>query len=453
MNPRQHAQSTPNIKMNVTLARDLSGYAHTVQGSTTTSLTNPSSEIDKRHDDETYPDGGLRAWLVVLGSFFLLFATFGFQASVGLFQLHWSLNQLSDSSPSKIAWIPSVFIFLSLALSIQTGAIFDRYGARYILLFGSIGYLMTFFLLAQCTNYLGFMLCLGVLGGLSSAALITVSQGVISHWFKKRRGQASGLAMLGSALGGITFPLILKPLLDKSSWPMAMRTLGLIVLLCLVAGNLFCRSRLLATSTSAVVNVRCYLDSTFNWLTISAFGFELLLIIGLGLIPTYAADAGYGQRAGFYLIMTMNIGSTFGRVIPSWFSDKVGRFNMLLLMAVFTLASMLFIWLPFGLNSLVALYIFVFLYGFGTGSFVSLSMGCVGQLCRGNDFARWIGAMDSVVSIATLVSIPIGSSLQSNVGPQAMVWFLVGVLSLSLMACSISRAGYMGYKWRWNAKV
>lgn len=73
---------------------------------------------------------------------------------------------------------------------------------------------------------------------------------------------------------------------------------------------------------------------------------------------------------------------------------------MLLLMAVFTLASMLFIWLPFGLNSLVALYIFVFLYGFGTGSFVSLSMGCVGQLCRGNDFARWIGAMDSVVSIA-----------------------------------------------------
>jgi hypothetical protein len=82
----------------------------------------------------------------------------------------------------------------------------------------------------------------------------------------------------------------------------------------------------LATSTSAVVNVRCYLDSTFNWLTISVFGefehivhyeiqrlttcylgFELLLIIGLGLIPTYAADANYGKRAGFYLIMTMNM--------------------------------------------------------------------------------------------------------------------------------------------------
>ena len=325
-NPRQHAQSTQHIKMNVTSIKDLSGNAHTVEGSTTTDPSNPSSEIDKRYDDETYPDGGLRAWLVVLGSFFLLFVTFGFQASVGLFQLHWSLNQLSDSSPNRIAWIPSVFIFLSLALSIQTGAIFDRYGARYIILFGSVGYLLTFILLAQCTTYVGFMLCLGVLGGVSSAALITVSQGVISHWFKKRRGQASGLAMLGSALGGIMFPLILKPLLEKSSWTWAMRILGLIVFLCLIPGNLFCRSRLLATSTSAVVNVRCYLDSTFDWLIISAFGkfrhivhyavqmlivfclgFELLLITGLGLIPTYAADAGYGKRAGFYLIMTMNM--------------------------------------------------------------------------------------------------------------------------------------------------
>ncbi|KFY53706.1 hypothetical protein V496_07394 [Pseudogymnoascus sp. VKM F-4515 (FW-2607)] len=439
--------------MNATPTKELSGYAHTVEGSTSTVSTDPSSEIDKRYDDETHPDGGLRAWLVVVGSFFLLFATFGFQTSVGLFQLHWSLNQLSDSSPSRIAWIPSVFIFLSLALSIQTGAIFDRYGARYILLFGSVGYFLTFILLAQCTSYVGFMLCLGVLGGVSSAALITVSQGVISHWFKKRRGQASGLAMLGSALGGVMFPLILKPLFEKSSWAWAMRILGSIVFLCLIPGNLFCRSRLLATSTSAVVNVRCYLDSTFNWLIISAVGFELLLITGLGLIPTYASDAGYGIKAGFYLIMTMNIGSTFGRVVPSWYSDRVGRFNMLLLMAVFTIASMLFIWLPFGLNSLVALYIFVFVYGFGTGSFVSLTMGCVGQICRGSDFARWVGALDSVVSIATLVSIPIGSSLQSNMGPQAMVWFLVSALSLALMACSISRAAYMGYKWRWNAMV
>jgi len=224
------------------------------------------------HEDESYPDGGLRAWLVVLGSFSLLFATFGFQTSVGLFQLHWSLNQLKEYSPSQIAWIPSVFIFLSLALSIQTGAIFDRYGARYILMAGSIGYTATFFLLARCMHYWQFMLCLGVLGGSSSAAIVTVGEGVISHWFKKRRGQASGFAMVGSALGGITFPLMLKPLLEKFGWAWAMQTVGFVILACLLIGNMFCGGRLLATSTSAVVDIRCFLDSKFNWLTVSVFG-------------------------------------------------------------------------------------------------------------------------------------------------------------------------------------
>lgn len=96
-----------------------------------TDTTEQAIVIEKYdHEDESYPDGGLRAWLVVLGSFSLLFATFGFQTSVGLFQLHRSLNQPKEYSPSQIAWIPSVFIFLSLTLSIQTGAIFDRYGAR-----------------------------------------------------------------------------------------------------------------------------------------------------------------------------------------------------------------------------------------------------------------------------------------------------------------------------------
>jgi MFS family permease len=268
--------------MDNTSTSNIANYAPTLNESTTTGPTDPSSTIEKQYfNDESYPDGGLRAWLVVLGSFFLLFAAFGFQTSIGLFQLYWSLNQLQDWSPGRIAWIPSVFIFLSLALSVQASAIFDRYGARYILLAGSVGYFLTFILLAQCTTYLHFMLCLGILGGVSSASLITVSQGVISHWFKKRRGQASGLAMLGSSFGGIVFPLLLRLLLENHGWAWSMRILGLIVFLCLIIGNLFCHSRLLATPTSAVVNVRCYLDSTFNWLIISVFG-ELGHIVHMG---------------------------------------------------------------------------------------------------------------------------------------------------------------------------
>lgn len=36
-----------------------------------------SSTLPSAHDDVTYPEGGLRAWLVVLGSFFGMLASFG----------------------------------------------------------------------------------------------------------------------------------------------------------------------------------------------------------------------------------------------------------------------------------------------------------------------------------------------------------------------------------------
>ncbi len=223
-------------------------------------------------DDQTYPDGGLRAWLVIVGAAFLLFATFGFQTSIGLFQLHWSLNQLSGYSATEVAWIPSLFVFLSVAFMFWAGAIFDRYGARYVLGAGSLGYFTMFFLLARCTAYWHFILCLGVLGGLSGATIVTCAQGVIGHWFKVNHGMASAIAMSGAAFGGITVPLILKLLLEKVSWVWAMQAMGFIVGACLVVGNVLCKSRLRATSTSGKVDLKCLLDKRFAWLTASVFG-------------------------------------------------------------------------------------------------------------------------------------------------------------------------------------
>lgn len=224
------------------------------------------------HQDQVYPDGGLQAWLVIVGSAFLLFATFGFQTSIGLFQLHLSLNQLSTYSATEVAWIPSLFIFSSLIFTIFAGALFDKYGARYLLPAGSIGYFITFFLLARCAEYWHFILCLGLLGGLFSAAIVTVAQGVIGHWFKEKHGMASAFAMLGAALGGIIFPMILKPLLENVGWAWAMQGLGFVMGGCLVIGNVLCKSRMRGTCTSTKFDVRCFLDKRFACLTAAVFG-------------------------------------------------------------------------------------------------------------------------------------------------------------------------------------
>lgn len=113
---------------------------------------------------------------------------------------------------------------------------------------------------------------------------------------------------------------------------------------------------------------------------------------------------------------------------------------------------MLLLWLPFGEKSIVALYFSVILYGFGTGSFVSLSMACVGQICAGRDIRRWIVALDSAVSIATLIAIPVSSAFL-HLGGRPLVGFLISVLTLSIGALCAARALGLGGNWAWRAKI
>jgi hypothetical protein len=72
-------------------------------------------------DSQPFPEGGLRAWSVVAGAFFMLLPSFGLMNSVGTFEDYWQGNQLSSYTTRDIGWIPSVFVYLGLALGIQVG--------------------------------------------------------------------------------------------------------------------------------------------------------------------------------------------------------------------------------------------------------------------------------------------------------------------------------------------
>jgi len=62
------------------------------------------------------PDGGLVAWSVVFGSWCVLFTSFGWVDCIGLFQNHYQIDQLKDYSPSTIAWITSVEVYIKVPL-------------------------------------------------------------------------------------------------------------------------------------------------------------------------------------------------------------------------------------------------------------------------------------------------------------------------------------------------
>jgi len=86
--------------------------------------------------------------------------------------------------------------------------------------------------------------------------------------FHVKRGMASGLTFVGSSIGGIVFPLVLKPVFEHLTWAWAMRLVALIVLVLMGIGNLCTKGRLPPKKKGGTVDLRCFRDARFSWATV-----------------------------------------------------------------------------------------------------------------------------------------------------------------------------------------
>lgn len=284
-----------------------------------------------------------------------------------------------------------------------------------------------------------------------------IQHSVVFFALCKRYVSRADYGSQGSSFGGVAIPLILRATLPKYGYKCSIRILGLIFIVCLLLGNIFIKARLkpvLGANRKNIISLSIFGDLRFSLLTISVFGFEVVLFGALGLFPTYATvNSSYPSDTGFYLLAVMNAVSCLGRLFPGLVADRMGRFNVLLIMILVTLVLMLLIWLPFGATSLPALYIFAALFGFGTGSWMALTPACIGQLCVAEEFGRYYGTLYFVASLATLVCIPIGGELLGVVGSNALVGFFCAVLGLSSVSFALSRWACLGWRWSWREMV
>jgi MFS family permease len=68
------------------------------------------------------------------------------------------------------------------------------------------------------------------------------------------------------------------------------------------------------------------------------------------------------------------------------------------------------VWLPFG-NTKPGLIIFALLFGFASGSNISLTPVCVSQLCSIENYGRYYSTCFSIVSLGCLTGVPIAGKI------------------------------------------
>lgn len=377
-----------------------------------------TSRISTDAHGNTYPEGGTIAYLCVLGSFCGLMAALGLMNSIGTYQAYLSAHQLSSQSESAIGWIFGIYAFLSFFCGIQIGPIFDAKGPRYLVLAGSILLLGTYLLLGICTAYYHFLLVFGVMGGLGTSLVFTPSIAAVGHFFLRKRGQYTGLAAVGGSLAGIVYPLTLQALFPLIGWAWSTRVLALINLPLLLIANLCIRSRLppkKATREAILPDFRIFRSRIFALTTLGVFFVEWGLFVPLSYLTSYAIQSGVSHTFAYQLLAILNVGSCLGRYLPGLVADRLGYFNAMVCTIFLCFVSVLALWLPAG-GSIPLIVVFALVFGFASGTGISLTPVCVGKLCRIENYGRYYATCYTLVSFGSLTGIPIAGQLVSACG-------------------------------------
>lgn len=321
--------------------------------------------------------------------------------SIGTIQSYLELNQLSSYTSRDVGWITGIFTSLAMFLGIQIGPLFDAYGPKFLGPIGCAIYIPAFFVLAECHEYWQFMLVLGIWGGIGAAIPSMVGVAVIGKWFVRRRGLAMGIALCGSSIGGMVMPLMLRTLLPSLGWPWSIRILAFLVSTAMIGGSLCLQQPLperydpesseRPRRKRITLNFMALTSATFVFVTLGIFALEFAMFGVLSLLPAYAIAAQFSSDTGFTLVAIANATSTAGRLLPGLAGDYFGHYNILLCMIICTAVFTGAILVPFGSTSLGALYAFSALWGFGSGSFISLTPVCMGKTCEAENYGRYFG--------------------------------------------------------------
>jgi MFS family permease len=393
------------------------------------------NEIDRRPtlrrivSARIYPEGGTRAWLVVLGCFSGIMASFGFMATIGVFQEYLTSNQLKKHGESMVGWIFSVYVFLSFFGGLQVGPVFDINGPRLLLIAGSVCLVLGLLLMAESTQYWHFMVSIGILSGIGTSLIFTPCVSSVGHFFRARRALATGISAAGGAAGGVIFPLLLISLFPRIGWAWATRVLAAICGCLCVASILLVRSsvgpekgganfKVAQTGMSQYLpDLRILRHKSFALTTAGVFFMEWGLFVPIAYISSFALHTGAADlHLASSMVTLLNAGSALGRIVPGLFADRIGRFNSMIVLLLLCGVAALGLWLPATLLHDVPAVrgmtiLFSVLFGFASGANISLTPVCIGQLCSTASYGRYYATCYTLVSFGTLTGIPIAGML------------------------------------------
>lgn len=178
-------------------------------------------------------------WIIVAAGAVITCLAFG-----AVFSLAVLLGPMSQATGWSHAGISGAMTLVFLAMGVggfAWGTASDRFGARPVLLAGSLLLALGFALASRATSLLEFQLAYGLLVGFATGSFFPPFLSVVSNWFDRRRALAVSLTTMGVGVAPMTMSPFAAWLLESQDWRGVLMTMALLCAAAMIPAALLVR--------------------------------------------------------------------------------------------------------------------------------------------------------------------------------------------------------------------
>ena len=273
------------------------------------------------------------------------------------------------------ASLPYTMAMIGFAFGgVAMGRLADRYGIVFPAILGTL-LLGVGYIAAGYAPNIWMLDAAHVVIGIGTSATFGPIVSDMSHWFKKRRGVAIGIASCGNYAAGAIWPPIVQHFITSDGWRATHIGVGLFCLVTMIPLILLLRRpspidhEAGDTTTQAHGTLGLKPNTLQALLAIAGVSCCVAMAMPQVHIVAYCADLGYGVARGAEMLSLMLALGLIARVASGSIADKIGGLGALLIGSALQAFALL---LYLGFNGLTSLYVVSALFGLFQGGIIPM---------------------------------------------------------------------------------
>lgn len=361
-----------------------------------------------------------------------------------------SIAMTFNASRAQVSAIFAGAEFVWFMSGFLGGYLADRIGPAKVVLLGSVLMSSGLFLSSQA-NTLSVLIIAYALGvGIGGGLIYIPSISLIQRWFKRYRGIASGIAICGTGVGTLLFPLIGERLVSAYGWALSHMVFsaialticgGLSFLLIASPEKLGTYPDGVTTQTAAATpqNSRgkdlaeaVRLRPFWHLYVASLFTSSAIFTTYVHLVP-YAVDHGNERSVSVALIGAVGVSSVVGRFLFGGVSDRLGGRKTISLMFAGLAVSVG--WWLLSPPNIVNLFVYALVFGAFYGGYISILPALTMSYFGGRQISSIIGALYTSWGLGALLG-PTMTGFLFDISGSYEHGLIVAVVLLTLAAIS-----------------